>query len=704
MRERTVVKDVLWCLAFAGAVAMALRLIYGLGATTHLSDSVPWGLWKIVNMVAGVALSTGGFTVGLLVYVLRLERFRPLMKPAILIAFLGYGSSCFALFLDIGLPHRIWHPLVMWNERSFLFEVAWCVMLYFTVTVIELSPTLLERFRANKLAHALHRVAPGVVIVGIALSSLHHSSLGSLFLVTPQRLYPLWFSPRLPLFFILSAMGAGMMVVVLAKMLYARWYDPASVFPGAAAAAGAGEGATGAEEPPHLRMIRQLATIAAGILSLYLALKVVDLFATGAWAVLLRGSWESWLYLAELSLTAVVPIALMAIPRARRAPAGIALAAGSASAGLLLNRLDVGVFGYFHDAGRIYVPSLAEWALSLGIIAAAGLVFLKLVESAGVFDERWRERWIVSRRFAPTFDRFSRVWRGAGTGGFRRASLIAVLVIPVATVALYPPYRVHRGAPARAPLGLDAERATLLLEGQQPTMAVAFDHRAHQQRNGGASSCVKCHHLSYPGDHATACSRCHRRMEGSTDIFDHAAHFDAVARSERLGGIVPGNRSCDVCHRPGEAKSARTARACQDCHSRTARVSLAASDAGHGGLDMLPASSPTQPHEWTWAPGHLAVLHKQCIGCHAENAAAARRRLLQGPGPRGDGAAPPGSARGAELQQTRAREHLAWCPTCHKSLRSQAQTRTTMTSPAGGAPGGAGLAMAPRPQVPARAP
>ena len=93
---------------------------------------MPWGLWKILNMVAGVALATGGFTVGFLVYVLKLERFRPLVKPAILIAFLGYGSSVFALILDIGLPHRIWHPLVMWNEHSFLFEVAWCVMLYFT--------------------------------------------------------------------------------------------------------------------------------------------------------------------------------------------------------------------------------------------------------------------------------------------------------------------------------------------------------------------------------------------------------------------------------------------------------------------------------------------------------------------------------------------------------------------------------------------
>ena len=130
-RTRTL-KDVLWILALLGLVAGAFRMWFGLGATTNLSDAMPWGLWKILNMVAGVALSTSGFTVGFLVYVLRLKRFQPFMKPAILVAFLGYGCSMLALLFDIGLPHRFWHPITMWNEHSFLFEVFWCVLLYFT--------------------------------------------------------------------------------------------------------------------------------------------------------------------------------------------------------------------------------------------------------------------------------------------------------------------------------------------------------------------------------------------------------------------------------------------------------------------------------------------------------------------------------------------------------------------------------------------
>jgi Ni/Fe-hydrogenase subunit HybB-like protein len=160
-------KDVLGVVAVLGAVAILMRLGLGLGASTHLSDAVPWGLWKILNMVAGVALATGGFTLACVVYVLRLETYRPLLRPAILIAFLGYGSSCFALLLDIGLPHRIWHPLFYWNEHSFLFEVAWCVMLYFSITVVEVVVMAAKGMPDERLS----RVADRTTLLTIELSN-----------------------------------------------------------------------------------------------------------------------------------------------------------------------------------------------------------------------------------------------------------------------------------------------------------------------------------------------------------------------------------------------------------------------------------------------------------------------------------------------------------------------------------------------------
>lgn len=605
------VKDVLWVLALAGLVAAVYRLWFGLGATTNLNDAVPWGLWKILNMVAGVALSTAGFTVGFLVYVLKLERFRPLVKPAILVAFLGYGCSLLALLFDIGLPHRFWHPFIMWNEHSFLFEVFWCVSLYFTITAIELAPTIFERFRAERVVRFLHKIAFGVVIVGISLSSLHHSSLGSLFLVTPQRLHPLWYTPLLPLLFILSAMGAGLMFLVLVRILYARWYDPEPVFgpPPETRELTVLPSADAPVAPPAMgcalpRLIR-LASIAAGILGLYLLLQLYNLVAAGSWRALLAGTWESWLFGLELLTSAVLPVALLAHPRTRSSPFGLGIAALSASAGLALNRLDVGIFGYFHGAAQGYFPSLAEWSLSLGVVAAAGLVFLAVVENFPVFGETWRERRVVPRTFRAAWDSLSHVSKAALRGGIERVTLIAVITLPLAATALYPPFNEPDPSTVQPAAGLDVVRATLRIDGDHGGLNTVFPHSEHQARLGGEDACRTCHHMALPDDETTPCSRCHRHMVDPTPIFDHEAHWKWVAERDSLPGPHPTNRSCAVCHAPDHAKMAASAVSCLECH-----------DDAPGWVE-----ESREPHtDFARAPSYLEAMHGTCVACHEDEA------------------------------------------------------------------------------------
>ena len=77
INKTSTLKDILWFFIFFGIVAAVFRLWFGLGATTNLSDAVPWGLWKVLNMIAGVALSTCGFTIGFLAYVLKIDKFKP---------------------------------------------------------------------------------------------------------------------------------------------------------------------------------------------------------------------------------------------------------------------------------------------------------------------------------------------------------------------------------------------------------------------------------------------------------------------------------------------------------------------------------------------------------------------------------------------------------------------------------------------------
>jgi Ni/Fe-hydrogenase subunit HybB-like protein len=604
MRDRSRhLKDILWGLAIAGVVAVCLRLWFGLGATTNLDDAVPWGLWKILNMVAGVALATGGFTVGLLATVLHVKRLQPLVRPAILIALLGYGSSVVALLFDIGLPHRIWHPIVMWNPRSFLFEVALCVMAYLTVTIVEMFPVVLERGEwLEPVRRVLHRFSTVIIILGITLSSLHHTSLGSLFLVTPQRLHPLWYTGWLPVLFITSAMGAGMMVVVLASLLYDRMASPSDAAPDAVESVRVcvtptATTQTGTRTP----LLALLASVAAGILGLHLVLRVVDLIRTGAWRNLVAGTWESWFCGSEIALLCVVPVIVMAIPSARRSRVWLAVAAASAASGLVVNRLNVGVFGYFRDAGRIYVPSLGEWALSLGVIAAAGLVFLFAVEHLPVFDDQWRGRRSAARRFHRRFDSLSGVWTNAFSNSTSRVSLIVVLTAPLAFTLLYPPFfsdGLDDAAVVHPPRAEDVQRAILVIDGNHRATAVRFAHAEHRERLGGNASCTACHHLAMPGDHATPCSRCHRHMEAATAIFDHTRHLTAVAERESLRGLAPGNHSCSFCHAAGLAESPTTARSCLECH-RTDMRPVAADDLTTG-----------------VASGYRVALHKTCRPCH----------------------------------------------------------------------------------------
>ena len=138
-------------------------------------------------MLCGVGLAAGGFTLAAIVYVFHIERFHPVLRPSILTAFLGYALVAVALLFDLGKPYNIWHPLVMWNPHSVMFEVAWCVMLYLTVLALEFSPVVLERFHLHTPLRVVKAVTIPLVIVGVLLSTLHQSSLGSLYLIVPDQ-------------------------------------------------------------------------------------------------------------------------------------------------------------------------------------------------------------------------------------------------------------------------------------------------------------------------------------------------------------------------------------------------------------------------------------------------------------------------------------------------------------------------------------
>ncbi len=206
-----------------GLIVTVLRFTQGLGAVTNLSDYNPWGIWIGFDLLVGVALAAGGFVTSSAVYIFGMKKYHSAVRPAILTGFLGYAMVVVALHYDVGQPWRLPYPfIVQRGTTSLLFEVAACVALYLTVLFLEFSPAALEWLGLKKLRNILIKLTLVLTIFGVVLSTLHQSSLGALFLIAPSKLHPLWYSPYIPVFFFVSAVIAGLSMVIFEATLSHR--------------------------------------------------------------------------------------------------------------------------------------------------------------------------------------------------------------------------------------------------------------------------------------------------------------------------------------------------------------------------------------------------------------------------------------------------------------------------------------------------
>lgn len=339
-----------------------LRARYGLGACTNLSDQFPWGLWIGFDVLCGVGLAAGGFTLVVTVHIFNIERYRPILRPAILTAFLGYLLVILALMFDLGRPDRIWHPLVMWNPHSVMFEVAWCVTLYTTVLFLEFLPMVFERLGWQTPLGWLKLISVPLMIVGVILSTLHQSSLGSLYLIVPAQLDPAWYSPLLPFFFFVSAIGVG-----LAMTIFESWHSSHAL-----------------GRPLELPLLSGIARVLAVLSTFYLLLRLTDMNHRGALPRLLENRPENWLLALELLLF-VVPTVMLFQAWVRRSPDRLYVAAVLWILGFVANRLNVAITGMERASGTHYVPRWTEIVVTLFICALGFACFRLAAEHFYVF-------------------------------------------------------------------------------------------------------------------------------------------------------------------------------------------------------------------------------------------------------------------------------------------------------------------------------
>lgn len=358
-----------WLVIAAGVVSTVVRFTQGLGASTNLSDQFPWGLWIGFDILCGVGLAAGGFVVAASVYIFNLERYKPILRPAVLTAFLGYILVVFALMYDLGRPWNVWHPIIMWNPRSVMFEVGWCVMLYTTVLALEFSPVVFERLNFKKAKRIIHAISVPLVITGVILSTLHQSSLGSLFLIVPEKVYPLWYSSSLPYLFFLTAVAVGPAMVTIESFLSWR--------------------AFGREiETP---ILSKLAKVSGAALAVYLVLKVQDLVHGNLLPLLTDFSLEAILYSTEILLGVVVPITLIAITRVRSTRTGLFIISLFVVLGFILNRMNLSVTALERYAGVSYFPSWMEISVTLMVVAIGFAAFRLAVKYLPIFTAEHHE-------------------------------------------------------------------------------------------------------------------------------------------------------------------------------------------------------------------------------------------------------------------------------------------------------------------------
>lgn len=381
-----IVLSVLMGFAF---ITIAARFIGGLGYVTNLSTARPWGLWIGIDVGSGVALAAGGFTTAALAHILGRHYYEPVVRPAILTAALGYTFVVIGLIVDIGRSWAIWKPMFFWNTNSVLFEVAMCVMFYLTVLYIEFFPIVAERFKGNVnfkgflsnfnglidriitvIDEMLGKIMWVFIIAGVVLSCMHQSSLGSLMLIAPTKLHPLWYTPILPLLFLTSAIALGYPMVVFETTI----------------------ATSSLKLDSEMEILTPLTKITIWLLGLYGALKLGDMFYRGTYVYLLDGTYQTNSFLAEVLLGVIIPWLILLSKKLRSSRKWLFAASTLIVGGVVLNRINVFIVGYQPPVSKTaYFPSIGEIAVTVGLISTLMFIYRLAVTWLPVLNVQVKE-------------------------------------------------------------------------------------------------------------------------------------------------------------------------------------------------------------------------------------------------------------------------------------------------------------------------
>lgn len=351
--------------------SMGYRLIYGLGPATNLSDTYPWGLWISFDILAGIALAAPGLTVGTAVYLFGIKDYKHFAKPAILSSLLGYVFAVFALMFDLGRYYRIFYVIGWsWGLNSILFLIAWHFFLYIVICFIEWFPSFFEWLGREKLRDFFSKLGIWATVFGVIIAGGHQSALGGIFLVAPTKLHPLWYSALLPLFFLISAIFAGISMVIIESTISHRVFrDKIKNFH---------------QEDFDVKTLG-LAKAIVFTLFVYLILKFFDLIHYNRWHYL-STDYGLWYLFENIGFVLTPAITLIYAIKIKSAKL-VRIMAFFIASGVIINRFNISLIAYnwYVPLSEKYYPTWMEVALSLGVVILIILSYRFIVRRMPIF-------------------------------------------------------------------------------------------------------------------------------------------------------------------------------------------------------------------------------------------------------------------------------------------------------------------------------
>lgn len=400
----------LYILAIIAVVLIIYRLLFGLGSATNLTDGYPWGLWIGIDIMAGIAMTTGGLILAVMVLVFGKEKYKPLLRPSLLTAFLGYVLEMIGLIPDLGRPWMLWTVFFNWNNTSVMFLVGWCVIFQAIVLATIFAPLVFEQFKMKVIQKYYDKMVPWVSVflisffvylisssflwtivtfvlfavlwfvfkslvqngillllsvIGIVISISHQIALGALFTLVPEKLAGLWYSPLLQVYFLVTAVVIGLAMIIFESTLSSKAF----------------------KFNPETHLLRGVVNILPWMLLISIVLRVITLNdQTGFNFGNAASGTQIFSFFLEVIIGLILPFILLLLPGVRNSAKSVFNVACMVIFGVLLNRMNVAWIGIDVVGYKHYVPFIFEIFITIGIFSIGLLLFYNISRRYPIFN------------------------------------------------------------------------------------------------------------------------------------------------------------------------------------------------------------------------------------------------------------------------------------------------------------------------------